>query len=366
MWLDVFRTNRETLIEFQPGNVLMKDTQGIVSSEEICYSCHDGYVLDSRHVVWKGNNHTTFKKPSENVKIPDALTLSNKDEIYCGTCHSPHSGETAKPSTPLEEAIPGPMSFLRLGNIDSGLCETCHVNEADFTRTHSHPVHTDKLKIPDRLFALGAVEAEKKDTVTCQTCHRVHGAKGRNLTLMDNRDSQLCMTCHKERSIVKTQHDLRMTLPEETNLKGQPLSESGPCGACHIPHNSAGYRLWARKLGPGNPASRTCLSCHGETKTDKIKGIGKYSHPIDMGPVSKTDPKPSRPGLTDKLPVFAKDGHPRAGGTVQCATCHNLHQWDPAAPDRQGRKRRRRRRRQQFFKDIRQQDIGAVRFMPPG
>ena len=46
MWLDDFRTDKKTLIEWQPGNVLMKDTQGVVSSEEICYSCHDGYVND--------------------------------------------------------------------------------------------------------------------------------------------------------------------------------------------------------------------------------------------------------------------------------------------------------------------------------
>ena len=56
MWLNDFRTDKETLIEWQPGNVLMKDTQGVVSSEDICYSCHDGYVSDSRYKVWKYNN----------------------------------------------------------------------------------------------------------------------------------------------------------------------------------------------------------------------------------------------------------------------------------------------------------------------
>ena len=65
----------------------MKDTQGVVSSEEICYSCHDGYVNDSRHVVWKDNQHKTFVKPSGNVTVPAVLPLSNRNEIYCGTCH---------------------------------------------------------------------------------------------------------------------------------------------------------------------------------------------------------------------------------------------------------------------------------------
>ena len=90
MWIDDFRTGKETLIQWQPGNVLMKDTQGVVSSEDICYSCHDGYVLDSRSTVWKNNQHKTFVKPSQQVTIPVGLTLSNKGEVYCGTCHTPH------------------------------------------------------------------------------------------------------------------------------------------------------------------------------------------------------------------------------------------------------------------------------------
>lgn len=85
MWLDDFRTDEETLVEFQPGNVLMKDTQGVVSSEEICYSCHDGYVMDSRHITWKLNRHPVFVKPSENISVPPELPLSVKGEVYCGT-----------------------------------------------------------------------------------------------------------------------------------------------------------------------------------------------------------------------------------------------------------------------------------------
>lgn len=55
----------------------MKDTQGIVSSEAVCYNCRDGYVLDSRASVWKHQSHTTFKKPSNNIRIPEMSTLSN-------------------------------------------------------------------------------------------------------------------------------------------------------------------------------------------------------------------------------------------------------------------------------------------------
>ena len=336
MWLDVFRTNHETLIKWQPGNVLMKDTQGIVSSEAVCYSCHDGYVADARYSVWKNNNHPVFKKPSAGITIPAALTLSNKDEIYCGTCHSPHSGRAATPGASPAETIPGPLSFLRAPNVDSGLCEACHVNETHFQRTHGHPLHTDKLKIPETLFAQGSVKAEKKNTVICQTCHAVHGAKGRHLMVMDNRQSALCMTCHKERTIAGTLHDVRKTMPQETNLRGQPVSESGPCGACHVAHNSAGYKLWARKLEPGNPASRICLSCHSGAPGSKIKGVGRYSHPIDVSAVPKDQINAASAPLAVKLPFFSESGAQRSSGAIQCFTCHDVHQWDPDNPDNKG------------------------------
>jgi hypothetical protein len=117
MWLDDFRTDKETLIAWQPGNVLMKDTQGVVSTEEMCYSCHDGYVMDSRSVTWKNKGHRTFVKPSNKVTIPADLPLSNKDEIYCGTCHSAHGG-----GSNTDASISGALSFLRKDNIDSLMC----------------------------------------------------------------------------------------------------------------------------------------------------------------------------------------------------------------------------------------------------
>ncbi|MEJ2638355.1 MAG: cytochrome c3 family protein [Desulfosarcinaceae bacterium] len=338
MWLDTFRTNRETLIQWQPGNVLMKDTQGIVSAEAMCYSCHDGYVADSRFTTWEKDNHPVFKKPPKEMIIPPALTLSNKDEMYCGTCHSPHSGREAAPGASREETIPGPMSFLKLPNSDSSLCEACHVDETDFKRSKGHPMHVDTLKIPGTLLAHGRAKAGKNDTVICESCHAVHGAAGRHLTVMDNRESALCMACHKERTLAGTPHDLRQTMPTETNRLGQPVSDSGPCGACHVPHRSGGYRLWARKIAPGNPASQACLSCHRNTPGNPIKGTGRYSHPIDMAATPKGMARASATVPPLSLPVFTPSGTERPGGSMQCATCHTVHQWNPDNPDDRGGK----------------------------
>ncbi len=327
MWMDDFRTDKETLIEWKPGNVLMKDTQGVVSSEAICYTCHDGYVLDSRAVAWKYNRHPTFVKPSKNIQVPENLPLSVKGEIYCGTCHSAHGKGAAPHDDPM-----GRTSVIREKNVDSSLCKMCHRKEADYKRSNGHPLDSTALELPDELFRMGGKRASKRNKVICQSCHKVHGARGKKILVIDNKDSKLCRTCHvKQRDLIDTKHDLRLTMPDEKNIKGRKLSETGPCGACHTPHRAAGKKLWARPLKQGNPASQMCLTCHGDDTGYKAKRIGKYSHPINMKPVAET----TIPGV---LPLFSADGATNPEGKVQCFTCHNIHRWDPSSPTNKGGK----------------------------
>lgn len=327
MWLDDFRTDQETLIDFQPGNVLMKDTQGVVSSEDICYSCHDGYVKDSRHIIGKYNRHPVFVKPSENVKVPPELPLSVKGEVYCGTCHSAHGKGAASHGDPT-----GRTSVFREVNIDSGLCEKCHRNKAAYKTYNGHPVHTDALTLPERLYAAGGEHSLKKNMVICQSCHKVHGALGDKLLIVNNRNSELCVICHDDKkNLINTKHDLRVTLPDEKNLKQQSLSESGPCSACHTPHNAAGKKLWARPLKAGNPATQMCLTCHGEDTPYNIKHTGEYSHPINIE-------LPQNMETPDVLPLFSEDGAKNPEGRVQCFTCHDIHTWDPKSPANRGGK----------------------------
>lgn len=327
MWMDDFRTDKETLIKWQPGDVLIKGAQDVVSSEEICYSCHDGYVRDARYKVWKYNRHKTFAKPSKNVTIPAELPLSVRDEIYCGTCHSAHGSGAAPPDNPL-----GVTSVFRVPNINSSLCKMCHRNEAAYKSSNSHPVDIATIKLSDALFMAGGKKATDKDRVICESCHKVHGAKGDKILVINNKNSELCTICHeKQKNLIETKHDLRLTFPDEKNIREQSLSESGPCSACHTPHNSAGKRLWARKLEPGNPASQMCLTCHGEDTGYKTKRIGKYSHPINVEPVSKET-------MPTDLPLFMEDGSKNTNGRVQCFTCHDIHQWDPQSPTNKGGK----------------------------
>ncbi len=327
MWAEGFRTDQESLIDFQPGNVLMKDTQGVVSSEEICYSCHDGYVMDSRHITGKFKRHPVFVKPSENVKIPDDLPLSVKGEIYCGTCHSAHGkGASSHNNTG------GKTRLFREENIDSSLCEKCHRDEASYKSSNSHPLHSSDRELSDKLFTLGSKLSTEKNKIICETCHKVHGAEGEKILLIDNSSSDLCAICHeKQQSLISTKHDLRISLPDEKNIKELTPSESGPCSACHTLHNSKGEKLWAKPIEKGNPASQFCLSCHSEETGNNKKRVGKNSHPLDVAiPLDAEQP--------EGLPLFTDNGEKHKRGGVQCLTCHDSHRWDPVSPDIKGGK----------------------------
>jgi predicted CXXCH cytochrome family protein len=328
MWLDDFRTDEETLIEWQPGNVLMEDTQGVVSSEEICYSCHDGYVQDSRHITWSHNRHKIFVKPSDKITIPPELPLSNKGEIYCGTCHSAHGKGAAPHGDPT-----GRTSLFRETNVDSSLCEKCHSDKANYRRHNGHPLHkVSDIKPPERLFKLGSKHAIDENVVICQSCHRIHGARGRKLLVVDNDNSSLCVICHGDKKdLIDTKHDIRTTLPDEKNLKEQTAFSGGPCSACHTPHNAAGKKLWSRPYYAEKPMTQLCFSCHGEDTSYDIKRTGKHTHPVDI--------RPEKAEIPDNLPLYSFGRARQSEGTVECFTCHDVHRWDPGSEKNRGGKK---------------------------
>ena len=72
-----------------------------------------------------------------------------------------------------------------------------------------------------------------------------------------------------------------------------------------------------------NGITDKCNSCHAKGKVAKKKTTGKNSHPLQVN-LNKIGKK------TD-LPLFGKDGkRDNKKGLIDCTTCHDPHQWDPA------------------------------------
>jgi hypothetical protein len=237
------------------------------------------------------------------------------------------------------------------------MCLTCHAEQTGIKTKrigqHTHPtnvklVSTESLPSELPLYSADATR-DPGGRVQCFTCHNPHqwdptspdNTGGKNvegdasnsfLRMSNNSRSALCLQCHGDKKpVIASDHNLKVTAPQEKNIQGFSVSQSGPCGACHIPHHAAGKKLWARRLDPSTPALQMCLTCHSRETRFKTKRIGKHSHPVNFKP----DLRESIPG---ELPLFLADATKDPSGRVQCFTCHNVHRWDPNSLTQDGGK----------------------------
>jgi predicted CXXCH cytochrome family protein len=396
------------------GEVIIAGRQGVVSTEEICYTCHDGAVLDSRDKTWMPDSHPVYVKPSKNVTVPKTFPLDKSGRIFCGTCHSAHGVDWGKKpdEVTLERTI-----FLRHENPNSFICKQCHVNKVPGKAHNNHPINVTSLKIPKKIYKLGGKTGIAPDQVICESCHKVHGAKGgykmlikginnselcgichtdknaanlaeaerkhthpvnvvpksariaesitkkggrkgaqgkiicnschklhnapknTKILVKKNVASSLCIECHtaKYQQVADTKHDLRVSRPESKNIKGQTPKQSGVCMVCHLPHRGKGAKMWARKPADDKDSiASLCLSCHNKNDVAKEKLIGPHNrtHPynIVMGKSKVGDGDTTLP-LFSSVGVLINDGK---SGNVSCASCHDVHRWDPESLDKKG------------------------------
>jgi predicted CXXCH cytochrome family protein len=321
LWFDVFKTDQKTLLEQKDSAIVIAGSKGLASSEAMCVTCHDGYVVDSRVTVVAKNPHHSLKEVPDRLDLPEIFRLDSNNQMYCGTCHTLHDFE--------DRAEVGSTPFMRMDNQRSQMCIACHQDKTNKQGHSNHPVFKNSNKFP----RLEAVKIGSKfgpsQEIICQTCHNAHGQRA---LVSPFNNSTLCLICHQNnKSMINAKHDLRTTRPDLKNIKQQLPSESGPCGACHIPHQGVGKRLWARRLAPGNQASQMCISCHGEETASKIKRIGKHSHPINVKANSKI-------AIPSELPLYLSNATRDSAGRIQCLTCHEVHRWDPKSPTNKGGK----------------------------
>ncbi len=276
MWLTEFkRQDLKPLVPYNPRPTVDSGKQDIVSTKRMCFSCHDGFVLDSRF-MWKdgGHSHPVGQAPSENIKIPivagkELYPLNDDGHVYCGTCHTAHGVDWAQSDAPI---------FMRVTDKGSGeLCKGCHKDKLDGAKHGDHSVFGKLDTLPAALVQAGGKtgggKAGASKTLLCQSCHRPHAAATESLLLIPNGNSQLCGTCHADHYPNNRAEAARMgthpinvrpavaKVPDRLS-KGGAILGSGDqviCQTCHKPHNAtAGKGL----LVAANRNSALCQDCH--------------------------------------------------------------------------------------------------------
>lgn len=348
-----------------------------VQSEEMCFSCHDGSVQDSRVRLLKGARHQVKKPPPPGMVVPPEFPLDADGNVTCGTCHTAHG-------VSLEEAKQGDTFFLRASNRGSAMCVRCHTEQsAEAKGNHPylptpaaegahavtcedcHDVHgaTEKPMLArgagdsslclqcheDRgndgvhglaggghpvgvvpvtaspssaLLALGA-RLGPGGQVTCLSCHGMHGrARTDSLLLETSAGSKLCVSCHSDRpELVGSGHDLALSAPQVRNGRGETPATGGVCSSCHLAHGSA-----RRVASAGPRATAVCRSCHARGGPAHVDRMDGYGHPLDVSqdgePVTCAScHDPHRPAAVGATGAFAT-AFLRAAPTTLCTTCH--------------------------------------------
>lgn len=280
-------------------------------SGDMCLSCHDGSVVDSRFKVWSTRHHTTDSVPSAAVTIPtETFPLDSKGRMTCATCHTAHA---VPDSSDLKTVI-----FLRKPNIDSSLCLSCHPEHAQ-KNEFQHPLGEADFAIPQEILAAGGKTSADGKTVICQTCHEPHGA--RNAWMLVLPPSKLCIACHTDKS------------PETAPPAGAPVHHIGrvyagfeppvdllneratfgsngelSCLSCHRLHDASGARPL---LIRNNEDSSLCLDCH-----KKERAVINSRHDLRF----------SSPETVNAAGQTASQSGP-------CGACHRIHGWARDVPE---------------------------------
>jgi len=304
--------------------------------DSLCLQCHA-----SQEKLIRNNKHDL------RVMAPDAENSRGKTVSQsgpCSCCHFTHEGS-------------GPFMWAREWSGEEkppvGICKSCHAkgacaDEAPIPET-GHPIGVqpkDEKSTAEFPLYLETGSRDSGGAVFCSSCHNSHqwdplnpdnkgskdekGDSSNSFLRETSQNSSLCLGCHKEQeSLLKTDHDLSQSAPQEKNMIDQAPEQSGVCGSCHLAHGGASTLMWGRRLPEGDDPimAKLCLECHREGSCGEKKTLGNYMHSLDVSV-----------GITPeiKLPLYRAEGTQDPQGKVVCSTCHNSHQWDPGDPQKRG------------------------------
>ena len=265
------------------------------SNEDMCFSCHDGYVADDRALF---GNLTDDPHLQVWHDAPDSLSLrlDNNSEIYCGTCHTPHDHRMGR-----KYAF---EPFMRRSIDRSQLCLECHQDHSG--GGSSHPIHAE---LASGRSVPGAPE-KTAGRVECLSCHQFH-APG-HLRIQERAPmASLCLNCHDQQaSLGGSAHDLSAGM----DAQGQTRDL---CIGCHTMHGAKGADLWGgtalmADLAPGEDVR--CIECHRQDGLAAEHLPDEWGHPLGV-----------------KAPEGAKGKLPLPNNAVGCVTCHDPHRGPVAS-----------------------------------
>lgn len=310
LWAEAFVTHDETLVGPRESTIIVAGSIGLSSSREMCTSCHDGYVADSRAMVQSGNKHQLLGKVPDWLKLPEPFRLDRNNEFYCGTCHGFHDV--------MAEGAIGQTPFVRMDNDRSQMCTACHVDKTEKPANTNHPVLKKPEKPPFE-------EAHRHDSklgpegeIICQSCHATHAENGL-IAPIDN--SSLCFFCHSDKENsgpflernrplhpVHVRPSPEMAGDVKSFISARPPNRLGKegeveCLSCHSMHRG---ELPSMLVGKGG--EDFCGSCHRE----QAKKVSQTKHNL----VETASHEKNRLGQSPK----------RSG---MCRTCHLAHGWAP-------------------------------------
>jgi predicted CXXCH cytochrome family protein len=254
--------------------------QDIASTEGMCLSCHDGFVMDSRE-IWIGGyrGHRVGMVPSGRISKPELegsleFPLNEDDKVYCGSCHSAHLNEA-------DGAFAKVKPFMRQSADGGHICQACHQDKKDMAGS-GHDRGSRRTK-----------DFERRGT--CGNCHMPHGSDrpvmwARSVGEGNMVLNTFCRSCHDDGpepgehplDVVAWSQEVRQAVRSnavampvyDENGRTAKLGQIG-CPTCHNPHRERAEGraedLPGLYLRMPEIVEPLCSDCHGSEALFKYK-----------------------------------------------------------------------------------------------